>query len=133
MRQEEPGHGDPTRPPDWRKMAPYEWCAASDRLECVGMEATRYRAAPAAEFNSPPLPLTHHRLILFTRPPAELDVRYEGVKRHVPPPAGSIMLVPAGIRAGCAGAATRTPCTSAWSRGWSRGSPPKRSASIRRG
>src|SRR5262249_28653790 len=28
---------------------------------------------------------------------AELDVRYEGVKRYVPPPAGSIMLVPAGI------------------------------------
>jgi AraC family transcriptional regulator len=95
MRQEELRRGDPTRPPDWRKMAPYEPCAASDRLGWVGMEATRYRAAPAAEFNSPPL--THHRLILYTRPPAELDVRYEGVKRHVPPPAGSIMLVPAGI------------------------------------
>lgn len=31
-----------------------------------------------------------------TRPPKDLDLRYEGVKRHVPPPAGSISLVPAG-------------------------------------
>jgi hypothetical protein len=31
-----------------------------------------------------------------SRPPEELDLRYEGVKRHVPPPAGSILGVPAG-------------------------------------
>jgi AraC family transcriptional regulator len=40
--------------------------------------------------------LTHHRLVLLIRPPEELDLRYEGVKRHVPPPAGSIYVVPAG-------------------------------------
>jgi AraC family transcriptional regulator len=40
--------------------------------------------------------LSHHRLVLITRPPEALDLRCEGVKRHVPPPAGSIMLVPAG-------------------------------------
>ena len=42
----------------------------------------------------PPLPTTGSSSI--TRPPEELDLRYEGVKRHVPPPAGAIMLVPAG-------------------------------------
>ena len=40
--------------------------------------------------------LTHHRLFLFACPPEELDLRYEGVKRNVPPPAGSISLMPAG-------------------------------------
>jgi AraC family transcriptional regulator len=35
-------------------------------------------------------------LVLFTRQPEELDLGYEGVKRHVSPPAGSISLVPAG-------------------------------------
>jgi AraC family transcriptional regulator len=33
-----------------------------------------------------------------TRPPHELELRFEGVKRHVPPPAGAIILVPAGTR-----------------------------------
>jgi AraC family transcriptional regulator len=40
--------------------------------------------------------LTHHRLVLFARPPEELDLLYEGVKRHVPPPTGAISVVPAG-------------------------------------
>src|SRR5262249_44800794 len=40
--------------------------------------------------------LTHHLLILYARPPEELDLRYEGVKRQVPPPAGTVSLVPAG-------------------------------------
>jgi AraC family transcriptional regulator len=49
---------------------------------------------PYSEVDRPAL--THHTLVLATRPPEELDLMYEGVKRHVPPPAGSIMLVPAG-------------------------------------
>jgi AraC family transcriptional regulator len=61
----------------------------------MGLEAARFRAAPAAELNPPAL--THHRLVLFARPPEELDLRYDGVKRLVPPPAGAIALVPAGI------------------------------------
>jgi AraC family transcriptional regulator len=76
-------------------MLPFAPDAASDRLGWVELEAARYREAPAAELNPPAL--THHRLILFTRPPEELDLRYEGVKRLVPPPAGTIALVPAGI------------------------------------
>src|SRR5215813_1538697 len=94
MRQQEPGRGDPLGPLEWHKMIPIEPAAASDRLGWVGLEALRCRAVPAFELSPPAL--THHRLVLFIRPPEELDLRYEGVKRHVPPPAGSISLVPAG-------------------------------------
>jgi AraC family transcriptional regulator len=83
MRQEEPGRG-----------GPFEPSAASDRLGWVGVKASRYRDVPYSEVERPAL--THHTLVLATRPPEELDLMYEGVKRHVPPPAGSIMLVPAG-------------------------------------
>jgi AraC family transcriptional regulator len=95
MRQEEPERGGPPGPlAVWRKILPIEAAAASDRLGWVGLEAARYRAAPAWEYNPPAL--THHRLVLSARPPEELDLLYEGVKRHVPPPAGSIFVVPAG-------------------------------------
>jgi len=94
MRQEEPGGGGPLAPLDLRKIAPIEAAAASDRLGWVGLEADRYCEAPAFEFNPPAI--THHRLVLYTRPPEQLDLLYEGVKRHVPPPAGAISLVPAG-------------------------------------
>jgi len=94
MRQEEPGRGGPLGPLDWRKIVPFEAAAASDRLGWFGLEAVRYRAAPASELNPPAL--THDRLVLFARPPEELDLLYEGVKRHVPPPVGSISVVPAG-------------------------------------
>ena len=95
MREEELRSGDPIGPlAVWRKILPIEADAASDRLGWVGLEAARYRAALASEYNPPAV--THHRLILIARPPEELDLVYKGVKRHVPPPAGSIMLVPAG-------------------------------------
>jgi AraC-like DNA-binding protein len=42
----------------------------------------RYHAAPAAELYPPAM--THHRLILLARPPEQLDLLYEGVKRRVP-------------------------------------------------
>ena len=97
MRQEEPRRGDPIGPLDWRKLAPFEAAAASDRLAWVGLEAARYGAEHAFELNQPVI--THHTLVLVTRPPEELDLRYEEVKRHVPPPAGSISVVPAGSTA----------------------------------
>jgi AraC family transcriptional regulator len=96
MQYEEPGRGYPMRPFDWLKVIPFQAVAASDRLGWVGLEAARYRASPAWEYNAPAL--THHRLVLVTRPPQELELRFEGVKRHVPPPAGAIILVPAGSR-----------------------------------
>src|SRR5439155_22810656 len=94
VRQATPGCGGPLGPIDLRKLVPFEPSAASDLLGWVGLEAARYRAAPASEINLSPL--THHTVVLITRPPEELDLRYEGVTRHVAPPAGSILVVPAG-------------------------------------
>jgi AraC family transcriptional regulator len=94
MQQVEPKTSDPIGPLDWLKLLPFEPDASSHRLGWAGLEAARNRAVPASELHAPAL--THHRLILFSRPLEELDLRYEGVKRHVPPPAGAIMLVPAG-------------------------------------
>src|SRR5262245_52291879 len=94
MRQEERGRGGPIGPLDWRKVIPFQAVAASDGLGWEGLGAARFRASPAWEYNAPAL--THHRLVLVTRPPQELDLRFEGVKRHVPPPAGAVILVPAG-------------------------------------
>jgi AraC family transcriptional regulator len=94
MPQQEPRHGDPLGPLDWHKLLPFEPAASSNRLGWAGLEAARFRTSPAHELNQPVL--THHMLVLFARPPEELDLRYEGVKRHVPPPAGAISLLPAG-------------------------------------
>jgi AraC-like DNA-binding protein len=82
MGHEDPGRGDPIGPLDWLKIVPFESAAASHRLGWVGLEAVRYRAAPAFELNPPAI--THHNLVLFARPPEDLDLRYEGVKRYVP-------------------------------------------------
>jgi AraC family transcriptional regulator len=94
MQHVEPQPGDPLGPLDWRKVIPFQAVAASDRLGWVGLQAARYRASPTWEYDAPAL--THHRLVLVTRPPQELELRFEGAKRHVPPPAGAIILVPAG-------------------------------------
>jgi AraC family transcriptional regulator len=94
MPQEHPGGGGPIGPRDWRKILPFEADASSDRLGWVGLEADRYRASPASELEHPGI--THHRLVLFVRPPEELNLRYDGVKRYVPPPAGAISVIPAG-------------------------------------
>src|SRR6516164_1886654 len=94
MRQEEPGRSEPIGPLDWLKRVPFEPAASSDGLGWVGLEATRFRASPDSELSQPAI--THHRLFLVTRPPEELELRYEGVNRHVPPPAGAVSLMPAG-------------------------------------
>src|SRR5262245_22178065 len=95
MRQEEAKFGGPLGPlAALRKIVPFEATAASDRLGWVGLEAARFRDTPASELHLPAS--THHWLVLYTRPPEELELRYEGVKRHMPPPAGSICVVPAG-------------------------------------
>jgi|SRR5262249_36589926 len=91
--KKELGHGGPFEPLDWLKIRPHEVAASSDRLGWTDLQAARCRA-PALQLDVPAL--THHRLFLFIRPPDELDIRYEGVRRNVPPPAGSISLIPAG-------------------------------------
>src|SRR5262245_9228281 len=86
MQQEEPGRGGLLGPlAALRKIASFKPAAASDRLGWVGLEAARFRETPTFELNQPAL--THHKLVLVIRPPEELEMRFEGVKRHVPPPA----------------------------------------------
>jgi AraC family transcriptional regulator len=67
---------------------------ASVGLGWAGLEAIRFNGL--IDFESANPPFTHHNLVLFIRPPDELHLRYSGVKRDVPPLAGTIMLVPAG-------------------------------------
>jgi AraC family transcriptional regulator len=92
--QEDPALGGPLGPIEMRKAVPFAPTAVSDPLGWVGLEAARYRHAPASEISLSPL--THHTLVLITRPPEHLDLLYDGVKRHAPPAAGSITVVPAG-------------------------------------
>jgi AraC family transcriptional regulator len=70
---------------------------SSGRLGWVGLDAAHCRSERAFERISPAI--TRHRLVLNARPPEQLDLQYEGVKRHRPHPAGSVTLVPAGNQA----------------------------------
>src|SRR5262245_41122414 len=85
----EPQPGGPIGPPDCPKIVPFAPDASSDRMRWMGLEAVRWCAGPAADLN--PAAISHHSLLLFARPPEELHMKYEGLKRHTPPPAGSIM------------------------------------------
>src|SRR4051794_18938115 len=85
---------DAIGPLDWLKLVPSEVSSSSDRLGWARLLAARYRATHAAELSQPAL--THHWLVLYVRPPDQLDLAYDGVRSHVPPPAGSITVVPAG-------------------------------------
>jgi AraC family transcriptional regulator len=94
MRQQEPGRGDLVGPLDLIRQFPGAPCAASDRRRWVGLEALRYRYQPPNEALQPPL--THHSLLLFLHAPREFELQCDGINRVVPPPAGSILMVPAG-------------------------------------
>ena len=58
------------------------------------VQATHQRNIGSDEIRIGALP--QHLIILFTKPPLEMNVRCEGVKRNTPPPVGSIALVPVG-------------------------------------
>src|SRR5262249_4580620 len=106
MGPQEPGFGalhqsrelvkrrDLVHPLELIKFFPGETFAASDRQRWMGLEALRYRDQPPNEALQPPL--THHSLLLFLRAPKEFEAQYDGINRIVPPPAGSILMVPAG-------------------------------------
>ena len=81
-------------PRDWRARLSFEAAAASDGLGWVSLEAERVRAAPPSQISQPAM--THHMLILYIRPPEELDVSSEEINRHVRPAIGSISVAPAG-------------------------------------
>jgi AraC family transcriptional regulator len=94
MREDMPGPGGPLGPLELIERLPEAVFAASGRRGWTGLEAVRYRDQPPNENVVPPL--THHMLVLFLRTPKELEVRTEGIQRLVPPPAGSVLVVPAG-------------------------------------
>jgi AraC family transcriptional regulator len=95
MQLKEPGRGGPLGPRERAGFVSFAPSAASDWRGSVGMLAAHYRDAPATEVDVPPS--THHSLVLVHRPSEECEIRYDGVKRHIPPPAGSILVIPAGI------------------------------------
>src|SRR5262249_2259579 len=97
MRQQELGVSGLLGPLELIKHFPGEPCAASDQRGWVGLEALRYRYQPPNEAFQPPL--THHSLLLSLHTPREFEARYEGINRVVPPPPGSILMVPAGSAA----------------------------------
>jgi AraC family transcriptional regulator len=68
--------------------------ATSYGMGWKGLQAVRMES-PGGEFSAVITPSTHV-LVLCVRPPEKMDLRYEGVKRDMPPPAGSIAVVPAG-------------------------------------
>jgi len=73
--------------------------ATSHNLGWVGLQAVRYRNLATNEIHIPEL--SEHLLILHTKPAAEMNFRYEGVKRDIPPPVGSITVMPAGSVTDC--------------------------------
>lgn len=99
MGQEQTGASEPLGPHVFRKQLPFEPAAESERLGWVGLEAVRYRMVPAFELVRPAI--THHALVMFHHTPDELEMRYAGVSRHRPPPAGSVAVVPAGLPYRC--------------------------------
>jgi AraC family transcriptional regulator len=95
MRETELVRGGPIRPLDWLKGVRVPGAqTTSGRLGWVGLDAVRCIAESAFELDQPAL--SHHWFVQFVRPPEKMDLRYAGVKRYVPPPAGAISLVPAG-------------------------------------
>ena len=93
--QREPTESRPLLGPFERRHTLVAPSAASERLGWTGLEAARFSDVAGTEFERPAL--THHLLILHTGLPDELDLRYGDIKRHRPPPLGSVSVMPAGI------------------------------------
>ena len=95
--------GDCVSPADWRRLLPSNAALASDQLGWSGVEAARFRSTPASEFIQPPI--SHHMLVLYIRPPDEMELQFADVDRHIPPSPGSIAIIPAGTpaRVRCSG------------------------------
>ena len=94
VQRETSGRSGLLTPLEYYRLLRARPAAASLQLGWVGLDAARYGEVPDGEVERPPL--THHTLAIFTRPPDEMDFRYEEVKRHLPPPGGSVTIVPAG-------------------------------------
>ena len=84
-----------------KKISPFAPFATSYGMGWKGLQAVRMES-PVSALSAAGQPRTHvrtpgtHVLVLTIRPPDKSDLRYEGVKRDRPLPAGSINVVPAG-------------------------------------
>jgi AraC family transcriptional regulator len=76
---------------------PFAPCATSYGMGWKGLQAVHYCRSPNRVFFAAGTALAHV-LVLTIRPPEKMDLEYEGVKQHRPPPAGSIYVVPAGCK-----------------------------------
>jgi AraC family transcriptional regulator len=76
---------------------PFAPCATSYGMGWKGLQAVHYCRSPNRLFFSTGTALAHV-LVLTIRPPEKMDLEYEGVKQHRPPPVGSIYVVPAGCK-----------------------------------
>jgi AraC family transcriptional regulator len=84
----------PVTPGERLAFLPYPPAATSAPLGWSGLRVEHFQGAPDLEVNLPPL--THHLLLLYQRPPGVFSLRSEGLDRQGPPPAGSIIIIPAG-------------------------------------
>jgi hypothetical protein len=84
----------PLGPLELIEHLPGETFAVSAGRRWAGLEAARYRDQPPNEAFTPPA--THDSLLLLLHAPKEFEARSEGIEQVVPPPAESILFVPAG-------------------------------------
>jgi AraC family transcriptional regulator len=94
---ESPDVAGPIAPRTLQELVPFTHTASSDALGWVGVDALRSWQAPSSRIDLPAF--THHALVLFNRPPAELDVCFADVSRCTAPAVGSMLILPAGTQA----------------------------------
>ena len=73
--------------------------ATSQNLGWRGLQAVRYRNLATNEIQIPSL--SQHLLILHTKPAPVMNLRYQDVKREIPPSVGSITVIPPGSVTDC--------------------------------
>ena len=89
-----PDKRKPVTPDERQGMMPLPPVASSAALGWPDLRVEHYRGEADVELQCPAL--SHHLLILYLRPGGMFSFRSEGLERHGPPPAGSLLLVPAG-------------------------------------
>jgi AraC family transcriptional regulator len=77
-----------------QNLVPFAPSATSYGMGWKGLQAVRYRDSSGSEFSAEGTSTTHV-VVLHVRPPEKMDLRYEGVKRNMLPPAGAMAVVPA--------------------------------------
>jgi AraC family transcriptional regulator len=77
-----------------RDLSPGGPDTSERNLGSFGLQVSHHRALETDEIRIGAE--SQHVIVLFTKPPNEMNVRCPGVNRNSPPPLGSIALVPAG-------------------------------------